>query len=1281
MNKKDYDILKKHLFIVLIFFTSLVLYAQSNDSLINDYLKKAKVAVSSSDYDNAISYYEKALELQKQNYGEESLEVAETCDSIGESYTTVSNYDKALPYFENSLNIKKNLLGDNNQETLKTYSFVGHIYYYKKDWYRALSHYDKIINIAKENGWEKTNIANWYVNIGNVYACLVYYDEALKYYLEASEIIEDLGINDEKFLAQLFYNMAIAYYNIQDFNNALKNCEKSYDLFNNMFGIENLNIADLNLLIGNIYYSQEDYDRALLNYNEALQVQKKILGETSNDTARSYISIGGIYYVKQEYATALDYYEKAIKIREKLLGTNHPDTAALYWAIADAYFNKGDFSNYLDYAWKTAESYLSIGIDFSDKGNYEFAISYYKSALYLREKLLFDEQSLLTAFCYNNLGNAYCNINDYENALSNLLKALSINEDLLKTKPDDYDVESNISGNYMNIGNIYFAKSDYNNALNYYNKALLLQLKISENDSLDVSNLYLNISNVYAGMGDYDLGLSYLTKSLDIRKKLFSENSPEMADVYENIGIIYEYMEYYTKSIEFYRKAIDIRQITLGEYHKKTIQSICNLAGVYYCLDDYDNAIELYKIVQNTCERINFSFTLLRADALQGIALCHMNSKEYKESTIYFEKTLAIKNTIFNEDNYFKSNTYSNFGKMYEKKGDYESALIYYKKSQNGLAQSSRYKDAIRILSNQIFSQIHDTDFLRETLTLATDTVERARLDMSSLKDDILRQSLPIYYYGVQFESEQKNPKKAFEYSESLRSRGFLDQIGTEAALKLDGVTDEEREQIHSLTSEITYARKTIEAENSKTIDERDEKRLSEAGKKLSDSEKALASLDKTIGKRIPAYSQLRNPLPVSASEAQKWCGKKRAVLEYVLWNPELTDNKDAKIKSYCLVLTDKKITAVELDGEYDYTKAINKLRGSITGIKRETQFENVRNELYEKLIAPVLPYVGSAKELVIVPDGNLSFLPFDVLRKNDSSKMLGDKYAIALSPSVSVSVLCNKYSASAQKMLAFGGAWYDTSLSPDAQRRSFIDGTRGVNRGTVQTDFALDEMNEKQLTYTKRDIQQNGPANYFAQKKLNWQNLPGTLTELGSICNLFKQSDFTEITQEKAAEYNVKELSKAGELSKYGILHFACHGYFDKSLAEMSSVLFSEVSGKLTDSSNDDGYLTIGEAAVLNLNADIVCLSACETGLGEVKAGDGIVGLSRAFMVAGAKHVGASLWCVDDEATAKFMSSMYKKITKGMDYVTAYQKTKAEFRKDEDFNHPYYWSAFVLYE
>ena len=94
-----------------------------------------------------------------------------------------------------------------------------------------------------------------------------------------------------------------------------------------------------------------------------------------------------------------------------------------------------------------------------------------------------------------------------------------------------------------------------------------------------------------------------------------------------------------------------------------------------------------------------------------------------------------------------------------------------------------------------------------------------------------------------------------------------------------------------------------------------------------------------------------------------------------------------------------------------------------------------------------------------------------------------------------------------------------------------------------------------------------------------------------------------------------------------------------------------------------------------------MVCLSACQTGLGEIKKGEGIVGLSRAFMVAGSRNVGVTLWSVDDEATAEFMSQMYKKVKGGMSYAEAYRKVKNEFRSSDEYNHPYYWAAFVVYE
>ena len=1159
--------MKKNILFLATILLGVILSAQTNefldskDELLETFKNQAESYYNVQDYDNALSAYEKALELQKEIFSENSLEVADTYSWIGYIYYLKSAFDNAIKYSEKSLNLYIKIIGDNTK-TATEYNLIANIFFSNNNFETAIEYYKKALYIRVDILNECTDsVIIVYKNISRAYIEKEDYENALIYYEKAFDVQKQLNGEFHKNLVETLNDISSVCLEIKNYEMLLDCQKKIVDIYT----INEPENATEYRAMGEAYYFTKDHNSAINCFENALELDLNNYGSNNIDVLRDYNNLSVEYEQKNDFSKSIEYKENAIQIEKILYGEE---------------------------SLEVANRFNDIGLIYNIQGNLNSAIINYEKALKIREKRL-GKDNKDVANLYSCIGSCFYNMGNFDNSYFYLNTALSIYETIGSS-----DLE--IAKILINIGGIFEEKQDYDNALFFYKRAASIFQKYGT-VNYDLAACYQYIGCVLLEKNDIAEGIEYYTKSVEIRDIIFQNYSPPAVG-----GDFYDYIGH---------------------------------ATCFLIIGKYDSALEFYKRAE-------------KASIQNGLFV--------RLPTIYYNMAVCFK--FLN---------------------DYDSCIEYNKKFNEQCKKNTAYRIIISNLKEILINNILTSypDIIRETLTLATDTVERARLDLSSLKDDILHQSLPIYYYGVQFESEQKNLKKAFEYSESLRSRGFLDQIGTEAALKLDGVTDEEREQIHSLTSEITAARKTIEAENSKIIDERDEKRLSEAGKNLSDAEKSLASLDKKIGKRIPAYSQLRNPVPVTTSAAQKWCGKKRVVLEYVLWNPELTDNKDAKIKSYCLVLTDKKITAVELDGEYDYTKAINKLRSGITGLKRESQFEGTRNELYEKLIAPVLPYVGGAKELVIVPDGNLSFLPFDVLRKDESSKMLGDKYAIALSPSVSVSVLCDKYSVSARKMLAFGGAWYDTSLSPDEQRQSFTDGTRGVNRGSVQTDFALDDMNEKQLAYTKRDIQQNGPADYFAQKKLVWQNLPGTLTELGSISGLFKQDDFSEITQEKAAEYNVKQLSQQGELSKYGILHFACHGYFDKSLAEMSSVLFSEVSGKLSDSSQDDGYLTIGEAAVLNLNADIVCLSACETGLGEIKAGDGIVGLSRAFMVAGAKHVGASLWCVDDTATAKFMSSMYKKVTKGMDYITAYQKTKAEFRKDEDFSHPYYWSAFVLYE
>ena len=323
---------------------------------------------------------------------------------------------------------------------------------------------------------------------------------------------------------------------------------------------------------------------------------------------------------------------------------------------------------------------------------------------------------------------------------------------------------------------------------------------------------------------------------------------------------------------------------------------------------------------------------------------------------------------------------------------------------------------------------------------------------------------------------------------------------------------------------------------------------------------------------------------------------------------------------------------------------------------------EPLRNELYTALIKPVLGNLpDNIKNILIVPDGILGHLPFDILRENASSPDLGLTYRLSFSPSVSVSILAKQTGLDAcEPLIALGGAWYNrNNISTDRGERNALrsENQRGIT--------VVDESYE---TFTSETI-----------KRLYWSNLPGTETEVQNLLRLVSSpNNILALFGGDVSEARVKQMSADGELVKYPIIHFACHGYFDESDASRSGIVLSEVSGLLEN--EEDGYLTIPEIVLLNIKTKMVLLSACETGLAELKRGDGMVGMARAFMVAGAENVGVSLWSISDEGTVVFMTRLYEKVLKeNTPFNEAYYQVRKELREDDKWNHPFFWAAFTM--
>ena len=1127
----------------------------------------------------------------------------------GDLYYAAGNYEMVIEEYKAALGIAKN-----QPDCYKNFGSViaylsgsiGEIYYIQGKYTESIPYYEEYAETGKllydEEGpefflmYDRLGLANFFSE--NYAVALTYLQKelpiAIKLYGEYSRPV-----------AQVYSNIGAAYQSIYDYGEALTYYEKSLDIQEYLPDEGTSNMSTLNTKsglynnIGSIYYANGDYDNSLKYLKKALsEAYKENGGKPSLNMRNAYSNMGLIYQDKEEFDSALSCYNEALKIHTELTGTSDIGPAAtIYNNIGMLLASKKEYLKAAEYIRKamaikeyingknhpdTADTYYGMGTVYNGLGDYDKALSFFKDAIkiYENEARGVNYNNLIK--CYTNVVLAYNNKNDYKNALLYSDKAL----DIVATKLPNYPHAANI---YVNRGNIYWRKGDYKRSLVDYEKAANLLKEIFGEKYSTIATCYNNMGLVCVAMKDYEAALSFYNKSLEVCKDV---DYLGVALVYNNLSALYRKKGDFDGAVNYLERALKIYEDKLGKNHPDTARALSNL-GLYYCIA----------------------------------------KKDYTKGIAYMKEAFEIQKKMLPEGNCDLANTCNNIALAYADTKKTAQAKVYWNRMIACLRKTSDYGELFDLMRRFIFADGVDEATRSDMLSIGIVKIEQARRDLSSLKTEITRKCLPIYYYGVQFRSRQEKPEKAFEYSEALRSRGFLDQVGTDAALKLQGVTEQERTKIYELSAKINEARRIIEQQNNVVLSQQDATLISQVSSDLDKAEKELLSLDDIIGKRIPAYKRLRNPKTVSAKDAIAWCGKDRAILEYVIWNPKLAEGVEGNtnLDSYCLVITDTEIKSIKLDGAYNYGDAVAKLQDKIANLSREGTFEGLRNELYEKLIEPVLPYISGKKYLLIVPDGNLSILPFEVLRKDYDSEMVGERFAVALSPSVSVSMIAGRGKHDTVNVLAFGGAWYDT------------------------------------VAATGR-----------------WHDLPGTITELNTLkADVFSDTAFSEVVGESASEKNVKKLSLDGSLSRYAIVHFACHGHF-ASLGsdEPSSLLFSEISGKLEGQSMDDGYLTIPEAAVLNLNADMVCLSACETGLVEMSEGDGMVGLSRAFMVAGANHVGVSLWEADDEAAAAFMTSMYRKVVQeGLDYVEAYQKTKAEFRESDDWDHPFYWAVYTLYE
>jgi len=460
---------------------------------------------------------------------------------------------------------------------------------------------------------------------------------------------------------------------------------------------------------------------------------------------------------------------------------------------------------------------------------------------------------------------------------------------------------------------------------------------------------------------------------------------------------------------------------------------------------------------------------------------------------------------------------------------------------------------------------------------------------------------------------------EAFNYLERAKARSFLDSLEVAQVDISLGINFKLKNREKEIMKDISNIYNNL-LETGLSSKEKEN-----LHRELTEKENELETLKREIRSKSPDYADLKYPEIITLKETQKQLlNSKTVFFAYVVGNQN----------SYGFAITKNNLRVFPIPDKSELQKLVTSHLQIITD--NSSNDFRLGKELFDILVLPGLE--KKLKKIIFIPDDILHFLPFETLvTQQKTTQWLIENYRIAYAPSISSyrEIIRRKEKNSSKQrydILAFG--------DPD---------------------------------FGQMEAEKNGEdifQNFYSSNAFNFYRLKYSGTEIDRISSLFKQQKADVFIREKATEERLKKI----ELDKYKIIHFATHSLIDENKPARSSIVLS-----LNNDTAEDGFVQMREIYNLDLNADLVTLSACQTGLGGYIRGEGIEGLNRAFFFAGSSSVLMSLWAVNDQATYQLMERFYTHLRSSKQISSSLQKAKLEMISSDAVSHPYYWAGFIV--
>lgn len=1075
----------------------------------------------------------------------------------------------------------------------------------------------------KELGEKHPQAARLYSELGATLVPGARYDEALACFASALSIMSEAAGEGSDEVRAVYNEIGGAYVAKGEFAKGADYFRKALRDLDASTAEGAATKAGAGTKLGTALMLDKRYDQAVSAYKDALSAQIAVLGPDHPDVAASYVSMGNAFKLMGDFDSAETCYARALAIQRSALGAENEATISSSEALGDVYYARSDFAKALErYAADLESIKKSAGAD-----------------------------SLPAARCYERLAGVEYSLGAYDRSGAHYRQARDILAKALGAENPE------VARCILGAGAIDYTQGRYDAAAAEYAKGLAILVKASGEDDIYVANAYLGLGLSYYSMGEYAKAVAFYEKAIPIQRKLAGDYGPDLSRSYMNLSVAYQAMRDPGNAIANIRKCLEIQNAIFGADHLDLSVSYKIEAGILVDQGDFEGAIAYYQKALAIQTRLLGQDHQQVAETLNNLGAAYEGRKDYPAAAEMFRRSLGIKERVFGRDSPLLALDYLNIGSAYRGSGDPVRALDSMKRARSLALRSPDRELGVTIARNlaALFADqgkfADEKAALREGIAL----VEKARGEVGSAKAEFLARNLDLYYSSIKASAAQKKLDEAFAAGEALKARGYLERLTLGKALSAYGIADKDRKRMLELNDRLDKLASLQSEEMDKPAEVQDKKTLVSVAGQIDSLQAEFDALDRSL-MAVPRYRELRRPETAKLADAQKALGADEAFLDYVL------QGAGSSWFAGCLVIRRDSASWVELPSGFDYAAAVIGLREAARSKGRER--DELAGRLYGALIKPLDAGLGGIKKLIIVPDDILALAPFDALREGEGAPYLCQRFRLSLAPSASVLLMTSgrSHGERAGQWLGLGGVSYS--------------GGQGAasGRGIAVSEAATEK--------TKAYYAALGPKAYFDALGLEWRDLPGTETEVRTIARgAFAGKGVSLLLGEQASAANVKRLSESGELARQRIVHFACHAFFDDDYPQYSALVLSEAGRDDPGESGETGYLTVEDVALLRFNADLVALSACETGQGKGWAGDGLVGFARSLLVAGANRAAVTLWPIDDAATRDFMIRWYGLIkSQGMGYADALAQVKREFINSGTYSDPAYWSGFVLY-